>query len=251
MILSAVLAPLVVCVTALPIREHIPNADVALVLLAVVATAGAVVGRLAGVASAAVAAFAFDVLWTRPFGRLTIRSTQDVITACVILVVGVSVGEILRPTTEQRAQKNMLRLQRRRLYKGELVEATHLRAVSRVAEEIVSGDDPGIIVIDIARSIVEVLGLADCAFEVPPFDETPRPELLRTGELDLYGCQWDPSVLGLPRSGFRLPVECRGLPQGRFVCTPRNRSPVPRANLLTAITLADQAASALLVDSQF
>lgn len=127
----------------------------------------------------------------------------------------------------------------------------HLQIVRGLAGEIADGDLAGLVVLDAARSLVDVLGLADCRFDLPPFAEGAKPLLCRDGWLTLRGVEWDPTAVGLPQGGFHLPVVARGRTAGRFVCTPRPRParrPSPE-RITVALTLADQAASALLLES--
>jgi GAF domain-containing protein len=70
---------------------------------------------------------------------------------------------------------------------------------------------------------------------------------LPNGEFTLDGFRWSPINIGISAAGFDLPVIARGRVAGRFVCEPRTRVGVSREQLAVALTLADQAASALLL----
>jgi hypothetical protein len=94
---------------------------------------------------------------------------------------------------------------------------------------------------------VEVFRLRDCRFELAPLALSERPVLLWDGELALDGVHWSPIGIGVSDKGFDLPVIARGHLAGRFVCQPRSRIAVSREQLSVALTLADQAASALLL----
>ena len=238
----AVVAPLVAAVAAAPLRARVPSADVAAVLVGVVALAGSVGSRASPVLSALSAAVAFDVLWAEPYGSLQVRDPGDRLTGVVMFVVGTLVASFCR------RRHGVLRrwLLRRRPRRG---PTQHLDTVSRVAEDIADGDDAGLVVLDVARTLVEVLALKDCWFEVPPLTGAPKAVLVHGGELELGGTRWDPGLIGLPDDGFHVPVVARGRVEGRFVCVPRRRQPVPRECILVALTLADQTASALLLAS--
>lgn len=127
----------------------------------------------------------------------------------------------------------------------------HLETVGRVAGEIADGDMAGLVVLDVARSLVELLALQDCRFERAPFVGASKPCLVRGGELRLGDKTWDPTRIGLPAGGFHIPLVARGRTEGRYVCMPSGRRPrrPSRQAVLVAGTLADQAASALLFDT--
>lgn len=222
--------PAVVALLALPLRSALRGADVAAALVGAVALAGTLGGRAAPLLAATSAAGAYDLLWTRPYGSLDVRDPGDILTGFLLLVVGFFVAEACRRKRRPSATPDTL------------------RAVSRVAEDIAGGDAAGIVVLDVARSLVDLLGLDDCWFEVPPFDHVPaRPELVHTGELTEQGVTWDPALVGFPGTGFLLPVVARNRVAGRFVCIPRRSRKPSRASVLVALTLADQAASAMLL----
>lgn len=128
-------------------------------------------------------------------------------------------------------------------------ESVHLRTVGRVASEIADGDTAGLVVLDVARSLVELLWLRDCELQLPPFTGGPKPVLCRTGEMELWGVRWDPTLIGLPEAGFSIPIVARGRIEGRYLCTPARRWNPSRERMTVARTLADQAASALLLDA--
>ncbi|HEY8547621.1 MAG TPA: hypothetical protein VIL36_21310 [Acidimicrobiales bacterium] len=121
--------------------------------------------------------------------------------------------------------------------------------LSRVAGEIADGDITGLVVLDVARSLVDLLDLRDCEFQLPPFVDDDLPCLRRDGRLELQGTVWDPATIGFPPGGFLVPVVARGCIEGRYRCTPRGRRRVSAERVVVALTLADQTASALLLDS--
>ena len=125
-----------------------------------------------------------------------------------------------------------------------------LRTVSQVAAEVATGEDAGLVLIDVGRRMIELLDLTDCSFEVPPFERWARPLLQRDGEMGLHGVTWDPSKLGFPAAGFYISVVARVHIVGRFFCLPRHRYGIPQERLLAALALADQAGAALLISRQ-
>jgi hypothetical protein len=209
--------------------------------MGLVALAGSRGGRLLPVVSALGAAAAFDLWWAEPYGSLALRDPGDRLTGVVLLVVGAGLAGFCR-----RARR---RLRPARLPgRPRVGQLDYWRTVSRVAADVVDGGDAGLVALDVSRTLVELLGLRDCSFQVPPFDDEVRPSLLHPGELEQGGVRWDPTLVGLPPAGFYLPLRARGIPVGRFACVPRCRQRVPRDCVDIALTLADQTASAMLIE---
>jgi len=91
---AGITAPLVVAAAAVPLRATIDNANVALVLAAVVVAVAMTGSRPAVLAAAASATVWFDFFHTRPYESFTVNNRDDVVTALVLLAVGVLVGEL-------------------------------------------------------------------------------------------------------------------------------------------------------------
>ncbi|OWY59026.1 hypothetical protein B7486_76795, partial [cyanobacterium TDX16] len=91
--LSAIV-PIFVAALLVPAREVTAGANLALVLVLLVVGAAAVGGRWAGVAAALSSALSFDFSFTRPYGSLTIASSDDVETFVLLLLVGLVVGTV-------------------------------------------------------------------------------------------------------------------------------------------------------------
>jgi len=122
-----------------------------------------------------------------------------------------------------------------------------VRSMGRVAEQVAGGDSASFVVLDVARTLVELLDLDDCRYESGT-RPTGRPVLRHGGEMELWGVRWSPVMIGLPEKGFDIEMVALGLAVGRFVCLPRRRSPVPEDRVLAALALVDQAASAQLIE---
>jgi K+-sensing histidine kinase KdpD len=82
------LASLVVGVALSPFRASIGLENVVIVYLAVVAVAGAIGGRAAGLVSALSAALSYDFFFTTPYNTLKIDSADQVITVVLLFAGG-------------------------------------------------------------------------------------------------------------------------------------------------------------------
>jgi K+-sensing histidine kinase KdpD len=91
---SAVAGPLAASGVLLPFRAGWSNTNVALMLVVVVVAVAAAGNRLAGALAAVGAAVWFDFFFTLPYYRLTIRSSDDVTTAVLLLVTGLAVSQL-------------------------------------------------------------------------------------------------------------------------------------------------------------
>lgn len=223
---------------ALPLRSDVPAADVAVVLVGAIAVAAVVDDQVTPILAALSGALAFDLLWAEPYGSLRIRDPGDRLTGVLVLLVGAAIAESGR--RRRTSSIRVPRSQRR-------TRNDHVLTLHRVAAEIAEGDAAGLVMLDIARSLVELLRLRDCRFELDPPAIGERPVLLRSGELELRGTRWSPIQVGLGLGGFDLPVITRGHLAGRFICEPRRRIHVSEEQVAVTLTLADHAASALLL----
>ena len=76
------------------LRDHLLNANVALVLVLVVVLAAVGGGRSAGAVAAVSAALSFNFFHTVPYLTLEIDSADDVETTLLLLAVGLAVGQL-------------------------------------------------------------------------------------------------------------------------------------------------------------
>ena len=77
----------------IPLRGHVQNADIALILALPVLLGGLLGGRKAGLASAFVATLTFDFVFTQPYLSLRIASRNDIVTALILGAVGLAAAE--------------------------------------------------------------------------------------------------------------------------------------------------------------
>src|ERR1700682_3943270 len=90
----AIVLPLVVAAALVPFRRDIANANVALLLAAAVVLVASLGRRSAAFVAAVSGAVWFDYFHTRPYESFRINSGDDLLTACVLLAVGLFVGEL-------------------------------------------------------------------------------------------------------------------------------------------------------------
>jgi K+-sensing histidine kinase KdpD len=84
--------PLAIAPLLVPVRSHVVNTNIALVLMAAVVLGASIGGRAAGMLAAMNATLSFDFFFTRPYLSLTIDTVEDIETVVVLLVVGLFVG---------------------------------------------------------------------------------------------------------------------------------------------------------------
>ena len=232
---AALAAPLAVAAALIPLQSQIGNTNVALVLVVVV-VAVATLGRRFAAAVAAISAAAwFDFFHTRPHYSFTINAHDDLVTACVLLVVGLIVGE--------------LAIRSRRHLAAAVDGSTDIARIHAVAELAASGEEPDFVIMAVAGELTQILALRDCRYEpYSPFDK-PSARIERNGEVTLGQFRWGVDTMGLPTKQVELLVEARGHAVGRFILTPTPGEPIPFDKRLVAIALADQAGAALAASS--
>lgn len=86
----------------IPVRADIGLASIALALVLVVVGAAAVGGRVAAAVTSAAAALSFNFLHTAPLYTFHIAATANVVTSVLMIVIGISVGEVAVRTFRQR-----------------------------------------------------------------------------------------------------------------------------------------------------
>lgn len=91
---AALAGPLAAVAVLLPFRAGWSNTNAALLLLVVVVAVAAAGNRVAGALAAVEAAVWFDFFFTLPYYRLTIRNSDDLTTAVLLLVTGLAVSQL-------------------------------------------------------------------------------------------------------------------------------------------------------------
>ena len=226
---AAVMLPLAVAAILLPFRADWSNTNVALVLVVAVVAIAAIGNRVAG-ALAAVSAFAcFDFFFTLPYYRFTIRSSADVTTAVLLLLVGLAVSQ--------------LAVRARRLQVITITDARYLAQIHETAALTQSARTPDAVVDRVREQLIEVLDLQECRFEYGMLLGHP-PRLLPDGTITAGHRSWDVEQSGLPGEEIELRVFGNGQFYGRFMLRPKPESRPSLQARLVAVTLADQAGRA-------
>jgi K+-sensing histidine kinase KdpD len=229
-----VLAPVVVAALLVGVRDHIQNANVALILVVVVVAAGAIGGRMAGACSAVVSALSFVFFHTQPYLRLTIDTADDIETTGLLLIVGLVVGHLSAGTITARASASESSLEIRRIH--------------RVAERAARGEDAAVVIKAAEDELSDLLRLRSCRFEAQPV-QSILPRLERSGQLNTRVWRFRDNGFELPPEGVELPVYGRGQPLGRFVLDPIPGVGVTLEQRVVAVAVADQVGAALAAPS--
>jgi hypothetical protein len=225
------IGPIVVAGALVGIRDSIASADVALLLVLVIILAGVTGGWRAGALGAVVATLSFDFFHTKPYLSLKIDSRDDIVTALLLLLAGISVGLLAGRARGARAAA--------RTATGE-IERIH--RVAELAARGVVGED---VLFTAQRELRDLLDLESCRFEASP-GLPPLATIERNGAITGSPVRhFARGELELPRDGAELPVLARGQRIGRFVLEPRQGVGVSIEQRLVAIAIADQVGAAL------
>jgi hypothetical protein len=189
--------------------------------------------RLAAAVAALVSALSFDFFLTRPYYSFRITRHQDLITELLLLVVGLTVGELAARGRHHRTVAWQSRHQVALLH-----EVTELAA---------TGQDPQVVVAAAADGLSELLSLRQCRFTTHDTGDVAA-RVTPVGEVRIGNELWATDDLGLPTRSVDLPVRSGGWLLGHFLLTPTPGTPVLHDRLLVAVAIADQVGAALAAD---
>jgi K+-sensing histidine kinase KdpD len=227
--IAAVVALPVAAVAALvPLRDHVLNANLALVLVLVVIAAAVLAGRWAAIAVGVVVALAFDFFLTRPYQSFSINNSEDVLTTALLALIGVVSGELVEWARRSQAQADARRLQIER----------HLRR----AELASGGEEPGRLIARAQDELVDLLGVVDAPYR-------PGRPALDVAVLTHSGAYVPGQRAAADGEMMVLPVRAHGRDRGHFVLTfPEGTAAmsVPADRRHEAVAVADQLGAALL-----
>ena len=228
-ILAALAAPVAAAAILLPFRAGWSNTNVAMLLVVVVVGVAAIGNRVAGGLAAVSAAAWFDFFFTLPYYRFTIRSSADITTAVLLLVVGVAVSQ--------------LAARARRLQVIAITDAGYLAQIQQTVSLTQTARSPDAVADHVREQLIGLLGLEGCRFEYGSLLGRP-PRLEPDGTVIAGHSKWDVEESGLPVEEIELRIFGNGQYYGRFMMKPKPGSRPSLQARLVAVTLADQAGRA-------
>jgi hypothetical protein len=218
--------PVALAAAWVPARSDLPNTDLALILVLCVAVTARLGGRPGAVIASLAGATAFDFFDTRPYGELSITAGRDIVTALLLLAVGLVIGELTVRLSSYRAVAAR---------RGE-----DFAVMSGAAQLMGFGQEAAVVVAALGGELVSRLGLADCRFEYGPLTGE-RPYVNRDGLLVDSG---ERPREGLP-AGIDLPVWAGRRLAGHYLMTLRGDTLPDHDRLVAALGIAEQAGAAL------
>ena len=230
LVVLAVGAPIALAAGLLPLRGDIPSATVALGLAVLVSIVAALGTRFTAAIAAVSAALSFDGFFTEPYGSLSISRPGDIETTVLLLVGGLVVGQLSARNREHRRRLSQSR--------------DTLARIQTIAEMLASGMDAPEVVNAIALELQDMLHLRECWFDAS-FPTAIGPVIERNGDVSWGRIWWGFDTLGLPGKEITVRVEHQHRHIGRFVLVAEPGTRVSHQQLLAAVTLADQAGTAL------
>ncbi len=233
-VVAAFLIPLGLCAAWVPVRDRLPNTDLALVLVLAVLLIGAAGQRLAVFAAGISAAFWFDFFDTRPFEHPSIQRIADVETTVVLAAVAIVGGELAVRIVRHRSRARS--------------EAARLHSISGAASLLASGEELALVVAAVGGELKGLLGLRSCTFEVAPH-HPERARLRRDGELVVPRTE-RPGGDPRPWAIIEVPVWGHRHVFGHFVLEfPRDARRPTHGDLVAAIALGDQVGAAFMTQA--
>lgn len=215
-----------------PLRTHLPNADLALVLVLAVLAVGAAGRRLPVVVAGLSAPFWFEFFDTKPFEHPAIARTPDLETTLVLALVALTAGEMAVRIVRHRSRAR--------------TDAARLTSISGAASLLASGEELALVVSAVAAELTGLLGLERCTFEVGPANPA-RSRIRRSGEVVAPEAgHLDGQLFGK----VELPVWGHRHVFGQFVLefSPDARRPA-RSDLVAAVALGDQVGAAFMTQA--
>jgi hypothetical protein len=208
----------------LPFRASWSNTNVALLLVVVVVAVAAAGNRLAGALAAAGAAVWFDFFFTLPYYRLTIRSSDDVTTAVLVLATGLAVSQLA-----VWARKLKVTAVTGEGYLATMHGTAALAHASRSPEEVAEY---------VGGLLAGLLDLREWRYEYGSLRSHP-PRLEPDGSIVDGPCDWDLEQAGLPPE-LELRVFGNGQYYGRFLMRPVSGARPSAQARRVAAALAEQ-----------
>jgi K+-sensing histidine kinase KdpD len=221
--------PVAAGLVLLPLRDHVRNTNIAL-LLALVTVGISVLGGLwPGTVAGLLTALSYDVVFTHPYGSLTVTDVDDVETVLLLMLIGAASGALV--SWGRRQQREAAR------------HEASARRLRRHAELASGSDTLGHLLQRSREELCDVLGARTCVYEPgPPGDDLAV--LTHQGIVVPAGC-------ASTRPWVALPIRRSGRVVGHFVVELPNESETglqwPLEARQSAVALADHVGSVLEV----
>jgi hypothetical protein len=212
------------------VRDSFGETNVVIVLVLVTVVTAALAGRAAGACTAVSAAISYNFFHTRPYLSLRVSDRQDIITVCLLVVVGLVVGE--------------LSAMRRRSRVEVMTQASGAHHLETVASLLADGASLDVVWPVVRDALTDTLGLSGCRFE-PGHPDGARPLVERSGAIDTRIHRHAPGGMELPVEGADLPVLHHGRPLGHVVLTPTPGRGTSRDERRVSVALSDLLAIAV------
>lgn len=225
----AILAPLVVCVGLIAVREDIDRSTAALLLVLPVVLVAVIGGPGAAALAAVVAPVAFDILLTQPHYRLQMHAEEDVEASLILLAIGLVVGQLVSRETRSRARMTT---------RGTELDALVMMMTAAAASAGKAGQAGEAQLVERAVTALEqLLDLRGCRW-ASGYHGGAYPHLTHDG--DLVGGEIGARDLApLPASGVEVPVIAGIRELGRLILVPAGSAPVSREERIVAVAIAD------------
>jgi len=221
---AGALSALLIAGALVPLRDHLPNADMALALVVPVLLGAIVGGRAAGALTAVVSALTFDFVFTQPYLSLRIENKDDIWTFVFLLIVALVAAEV--------------GIRGRRGGVAARESRSELERLLRVAELSARGADDDDVVSSARAELIGLFGLDECVYQA----DRSGPELPRLGNRGaLEGARlvsWGDFLL--PTGGVEIPVMGRGRELGRLVLYAAEATRASLEKRLVAVAIADE-----------
>jgi hypothetical protein len=221
---AALVGPFAASAVLLPFRTSWSNTNVALLLVVVVVAVAAAGNRFAGALAAVGSAVWFDFFFTLPYYRLTIRSSDDVTTAVLLLVTGLAVSQLAAWA--------------RKLKVTAVTGEGYLATMHGTAALAQASRSPEAVAEYVGDTLADLLNLQEWRFEYGSLRSHP-PGLEPDGSIVDGQSYWDVEQAGLPPE-LELRVFDQGQYYGRFLMRPApGAKPTTQARRVAA-ALAEQ-----------
>jgi hypothetical protein len=222
---AALLVPMVLG----PVREEVGQANVALLLGAVVVATGAAGGRRAGYATSVVAVLGFNFFHTVPYQSFNVEAGRDIVTLGLLFVAGFVASEVAHRSrvARRQAETSHLAITRLGALAGDLAAPRDASAIAHAAEALIARQLPGI----------------EAAVEVPAGPD-PITRLGHDGTIEPAPGSRVRTAVELHRGPVAVPITFGDESYGRIVVPPSS-PPLDHDDWLTIGILADHVALAL------